>query len=98
MAARVCARYNTAMEPSRSRVADGLECSGVCVQTLVLLRCIAVVDQFITIAVVGLYPRFPLPQAALLSAIGAAALLNIGLARLHPRTARLWAAARRCCT
>lgn len=77
------------MDRSRSLVADALERSGVRVQTLVMLRWIAIAGQMATIAVVGFYLHFPLPWAALISAIAAAAVLNIGLATLYPRNARL---------
>lgn len=77
------------MDRSRSLVADALERSGVRVQTLVMLRWIAIAGQMATIAVVGFYLHFPLPWAALISAITAAAVLNIGLATLYPRNARL---------
>ncbi len=77
------------MDKSRSLVADALERSGVRVQTLVMLRWIAITGQLATIAVVGFYLQFPLPWAALISAIAAAAVLNVGLATLYPRNARL---------
>ncbi|MGL4543535.1 MAG: ActS/PrrB/RegB family redox-sensitive histidine kinase, partial [Polymorphobacter sp.] len=77
------------MDRSKSLVSAALERSGVRVQTLVLLRWIAISGQLAAIIVVGLYLRLPLPWAALLAAIGAAVALNIGLATLYPRNARL---------
>lgn len=66
-----------------------IERPGVRVRTLVALRWIAIGGQFGTLIVVGLYLRYPLPWASLIAAVAAAAALNLGLATLYPRTARL---------
>jgi two-component system sensor histidine kinase RegB len=77
------------MESTRAYVSAALERSGVRVATLVRLRWIAIAGQFVTVVFVGLYLRYPLPWASLAAAISAAAVLNIGLATLYPRNARL---------
>ena len=78
-----------AMESTRAYVAAALERPGVRVHTLVTLRWIAIAGQVVTIVVVGLYLRYPLPWASLIAAVAASAVLNVGLATLYPRTARL---------
>ena len=77
------------MKPSPSLVAAALERPGVRVWTLVNLRWIAIGGQLATLVFVGLYLRFPLHWPSLVAAVGAAAVLNIGLATLYPRQARL---------
>ncbi|TRW15347.1 ActS/PrrB/RegB family redox-sensitive histidine kinase [Glacieibacterium frigidum] len=77
------------MTPSPSLVAAALERPGVRVRTLVTLRWIAIGGQFATLIFVGLYLRFPLQWPSLIAAISAAAVLNLGLATLYPRNARL---------
>ncbi len=77
------------MENARSLVSAAIERPGVRVRTLVALRWIAIAGQFGSLIVVGLYLRFPLPWASLVAAVVAAAVLNLGLATLYPRSARL---------
>jgi two-component system sensor histidine kinase RegB len=77
------------MENPRSLVSVAIERPGVRVRTLVTLRWIAIAGQFGTLIVVGLYLRYPLAWASLVAAVAAAAALNIGLATLYPRNARL---------
>ncbi|QXQ06395.1 ActS/PrrB/RegB family redox-sensitive histidine kinase [Sphingosinicellaceae bacterium] len=77
------------MKPSPSLVAAALERPGVRVWTLVTLRWIAIGGQFATLIFVGLYLRFPLHWPSLIAAVAAAAVLNVGLATLYPRNARL---------
>jgi len=77
------------MKPSPSLVAAALERPGVRVWTLVTLRWIAIGGQLATLVYVGLYLRFPLHWPSLVAAVAAAAVLNIGLATLYPRQARL---------
>jgi len=77
------------MEYGRSLVSAAIERPGVRVRTIVALRWIAIAGQFATLIVVGLYLRYPLAWASLVAAVAAAAALNIGLATLYPRNARL---------
>ncbi len=77
------------MDATRSFVSAAIERPGVRVRTLVALRWIAIGGQFVTLIVVGLYLRYPLPWASLVLAVAAAAVLNIGLWTLYPRNARL---------
>jgi two-component system sensor histidine kinase RegB len=77
------------METTRAYVSAALERSGVRVATLLRLRWIAIGGQAATVIFVGLFLRYPLPWASLAAAISAAAVLNIGLATLYPRNARL---------
>ena len=77
------------MENTRSLVSAAIERPGVRVRTLVALRWIAIGGQFGTLIVVGLYLRYPLAWTSLIAAVAAAAALNLGLATLYPRTARL---------
>ena len=77
------------MESTRAFVSAALARPGIRVQTLVLLRWIALGGQFITVVVVGLYFHYDLAWAALAAAIAAGAVLNIGLATLYDRSARL---------
>ena len=77
------------MKPSPSLVAAALERPGVRVWTLVNLRWIAIGGQLATLVYVGLYLRFPLHWPSLVAAVAAAAVLNIGLATLYQRQARL---------
>jgi two-component system sensor histidine kinase RegB len=81
--------YDDGMMPSPSLVAAALERPGVRVRTLVTLRWIAIGGQFATLIFVGLYLRFPLQWPSLIAAVSAAAVLNLGLATLYPRNARL---------
>ncbi len=77
------------MKPPPSLVAAALERPGVRVWTLVNLRWIAIGGQLATLVFVGLYLRFPLHWPSLIAAVAAAAVLNIGLATLYSRQARL---------
>jgi len=77
------------MDTSRTFVAAALERPGVRVRTLVSIRWIAITGQFVTLIVVGLYLRYPLAWPSLVAAVGAAAILNVGLSTLYPRNARL---------
>lgn len=72
-----------------SIAASAFDRPGVRVRTLATLRWIAISGQFATLIVVGVYLRFPLPWTALLTAILASALLNIGLTAMYGRNARL---------
>ncbi len=74
---------------SRSIAAAAFDRPGVRVRTLAGLRWIAIAGQFITLIVVGLYLRYPLPWPSLIIAVSASAVLNIGLTTLHPVNARL---------
>jgi two-component system sensor histidine kinase RegB len=62
---------------------------GVRVRTLASLRWIAIGGQFATLLIVGLYLGYPLLWPALMAAVLASAVLNIGLVTLHGRNARL---------
>lgn len=62
---------------------------GVRVRTLVRLRWFAILGQLLTLAIIGGYLGYALPLAPALAAIGASGMLNIGLAALYPRHARL---------
>lgn len=62
---------------------------GVRVRTLAALRWIAITGQTATLIVVGLIMEYPLPWPSLWAAIGASAIINIGLVTLYERTARL---------
>jgi len=77
------------VENPRSLVSAAIERPGVRVRTLVTLRWIAITGQFASLIVVGLYLRYPLVWSALVAAVAAAAVLNLGLATLYPRSARL---------
>ena len=72
-----------------SIAASAFDRPGVRVRTLATLRWIAISGQFATLIVVGLYLRFPLPWTALLAAIFASAVVNVGLTALYGRNARL---------
>lgn len=62
---------------------------GVRVRTLAVLRWIAIGGQFVTLIFVGLYLGYPLLWPSLIAAVLASAVLNIGLATLYGRNARL---------
>ncbi len=59
------------------------------VRTLANIRWIAIAGQLMTLLVVGLWFRFPLLWGSLLAAIGASAILNIGLSTLYERSDRM---------
>jgi len=77
------------MERSRRFVRRRLGVPDVGVRTLVLLRWFGIAGQLTTLAVVGLLLGYPLPWGPALAAIGASAMLNVGLVTLYPRQARL---------
>lgn len=74
---------------SRSIAASAFDRPGVRVRTLAALRWIAIGGQFVTLIVVGLYMRYPLPWPSLVAAVAASVVLNIGLTTLYPTNARL---------
>ncbi len=73
----------------RPIVAASLAQPGVRVRTLVRLRWTAIFGQLLTLALTALFLDYPFPLASTLAAVGAAALLNVGLVALYPRNARL---------
>ncbi len=62
---------------------------GVRVRTLANIRWIAIVGQFTTLLVVGLWFGYPLPWGSMLAAVGASVILNVGLSTLYERTDRM---------
>lgn len=62
---------------------------GVRVRTLAAIRWIAIVGQFTTLLVVGLWFGYPLPWGSLLAAVGASVILNVGLSTLYERNDRM---------
>lgn len=58
-------------------------------RTLVQLRWIAIFGQLFTLGVTAWRLSYGLPLSSALAAVGAAALLNVGLVALYPRNARL---------
>ena len=62
---------------------------GVRVRTIAGLRWFAILGQLATLAATGLLLDYPLPWEPTLAAVSAAVLLNLGLAALYPRNARL---------
>lgn len=58
-------------------------------RTLVQLRWIAIFGQLFTLGVTAWRLSYGLPLSSALAAVGAAALLNVGLVTLYPRNARL---------
>ena len=62
---------------------------GVRVRTLVRLRWFAILGQLLTLGIIGGYLGYQLPLAPALAAVGASAMLNLGLSALYPRHARL---------
>ncbi|KPF78223.1 histidine kinase [alpha proteobacterium AAP81b] len=72
-----------------SIAADAFDRPGVRVRTLANLRWIAIVGQFVTLVVVGLYLGYALRWPSLLAAVAASAILNIGLVTLYGRNDRL---------
>ncbi len=77
------------MPLTRPIVAAALAQPGVRVRTLVRLRWTAIFGQLLTIAATARLFDYPLPVSSALAAVGAAALLNVGLVALYPRNARL---------
>jgi len=75
--------------PPRPIVAAALAQPGVRVRTLVRIRWTAIFGQLVTLAITARLLDYPLPLASALAAVGAAALLNVGLVALYPRNARL---------
>lgn len=62
---------------------------GVRVQTLVLVRWIAIAGQFLALLVVGLGMEYALPWPAALGTIGMAAIVNLGLSWVYRRRDRI---------
>ncbi len=62
---------------------------GIRVQTLVLVRWIAIIGQLLSLLLVGLVMRYPLPWAAALSVIGAAIAVNLGLTWFYRQRDRI---------
>ena len=58
-------------------------------RTLAGIRWIAILGQFTTLLMVGLWFRFPLPWGSLLAAVGASVILNAGLSSLYERSDRM---------
>ena len=58
-------------------------------RTLAGIRWIAILGQFTTLLMVGLWFRFPLPWGSLLAAVGASVILNVGLSSLYERSDRM---------
>jgi len=77
------------MESTRDFTPIALGVPGVRVRTLVALRWIGIAGQLATLLVVGFWLGFPLRWGPALAAIGASAMLNLGLLTLYPRNARL---------
>lgn len=73
----------------RPIVAAALAQPGVRVRTLVRLRWTAIFGQLLTLGITAIFLTYPLPLASALAAVGAAALLNVGLVALYARNARL---------
>jgi two-component system, sensor histidine kinase RegB len=72
-----------------SIAASAFDRPGVRVRTLAGIRWIAILGQFTTLLVVGLWFGYPLPWGSLLAAIGASVILNFGLSTLYERTDRM---------
>lgn len=72
-----------------SIAASAFDRPGVRVRTLANIRWIAILGQFTTLLVVGLWFGYPLPWGSLLAAVGASAILNVGLSTLYERTDRM---------
>ena len=72
-----------------SIAASAFDRPGVRVRTLAGIRWIAILGQFTTLLVVGLWFDFPLPWGSLLAAVGASAILNVGLSTLYERSDRM---------
>lgn len=77
----------TAMSTSRLPLA--IDPPGVRVRTLVQLRWTAIAGQFLALLLVGVGLGFPVPMVPALTAIGASALVNIGLQWLYRRRDRI---------
>jgi two-component system sensor histidine kinase RegB len=72
-----------------SIAASAFDRPGVRVRTLANIRWIAILGQFTTLLVVGLWFGYPLPWGSLLAAVGASVILNFGLSTLYERTDRM---------
>jgi two-component system sensor histidine kinase RegB len=72
-----------------SIAASAFDRPGVRVRTLAGIRWIAILGQFTTLLVVGLWFGYPLPWGSLLAAVGASVILNFGLSTLYERTERM---------
>ncbi|MEI6484688.1 MAG: ActS/PrrB/RegB family redox-sensitive histidine kinase [Sphingomonadales bacterium] len=72
-----------------SIAASAFDRPGVRVRTLAGIRWIAILGQFTTLLVVGLWFGYPLPWGSLLAAVGASIILNAGLSGLYERGDRM---------
>lgn len=72
-----------------SIAAQAFDRPGVRVRTLANIRWIAILGQFTTLLVVGLWFGYPLPWGSLLAAVGASVILNFGLSTLYERSDRM---------
>jgi two-component system, sensor histidine kinase RegB len=72
-----------------SIAASAFDRPGVRVRTLAGIRWIAILGQFTTLLVVGLWFEYPLPWGSMLAAVGASVILNFGLSTLYERTDRM---------
>jgi two-component system, sensor histidine kinase RegB len=72
-----------------SIAASAFDRPGVRVRTLANIRWIAILGQFTTLLVVGLWFGYPLSWGSLLAAVGASVILNFGLSTLYERTDRM---------
>ena len=72
-----------------SIAASAFDRPGVRVRTLAGIRWIAILGQFTTLLVVGLWFKYPLPWGSMLAAVGASVILNFGLSTLYERTDRM---------
>lgn len=62
---------------------------GIRVQTLVLVRWIAIIGQFLSLLLVGLGMNYPLPWGPALAVIGVAAAVNLGLTWFYRQRDRI---------
>jgi len=62
---------------------------GVRVRTLLTIRWIAIIGQFVTLVIVGLVLQYPLPFWPTLAALAASVAVNLGSSLLHPAKAYL---------
>ncbi|WP_017668689.1 ActS/PrrB/RegB family redox-sensitive histidine kinase [Sandarakinorhabdus sp. AAP62] len=72
-----------------SIAASAFDRPGVRVRTLAGIRWIAILGQFTTLLVVGLWFGYPLPWGSMLAAVGASVILNVGLSTLYERSDRM---------
>ncbi len=72
-----------------SIAASAFDRPGVRARTLAGIRWIAILGQFTTLLVVGLWFGYPLPWGSVLAAVGASVILNAGLSGLYERGDRM---------